>query len=231
MERVSCNSIRDMLPLYIDEVVSAETREMVETHLKGCEVCRRELEDMKQPVTLPEEEPQRLRHFVKKRERKRMLRSAAAAVCVCLTLLAAAGYFIFGRLADSEDVRYRTGFQCDNVSYVGEHNGLPTWVLFVDAGEEPVFVRQEFIYGDLVIDGERVPKEIRFYIYKSYLESMKGTWCMGYDIPDQWTLPEDYDCTVTIIFADRELRWSMREEGLFDENAEHDPGVCFGCGR
>lgn len=42
-----CNIIRDLLPLYLDEVCSEESRELLEKHLEHCEACRRELDEMK----------------------------------------------------------------------------------------------------------------------------------------------------------------------------------------
>lgn len=42
-----CYIIRDLLPLYLDEVCSKESRKLVEEHLEHCEACRRELEEMK----------------------------------------------------------------------------------------------------------------------------------------------------------------------------------------
>lgn len=43
---LSCEVIRDLLPLYHDGICSAESRQLVEEHLKTCDVCRQELEDM-----------------------------------------------------------------------------------------------------------------------------------------------------------------------------------------
>ena len=53
MKKNTCNIIRDILPLYLDEVVSEDTREMVEEHLQTCEACRREVKLMKADVVLP----------------------------------------------------------------------------------------------------------------------------------------------------------------------------------
>ena len=33
MEKINCNVIQDILPLYIDDVVSDDTKELVEEHL------------------------------------------------------------------------------------------------------------------------------------------------------------------------------------------------------
>lgn len=44
---ISCEIIRDLLPLYVDEVCSNDSRVMVDRHLQGCESCRTELNYMK----------------------------------------------------------------------------------------------------------------------------------------------------------------------------------------
>ena len=41
MEKINCNVIQDILPLYIDNVVSDDTKELVEEHLQNCEICQR----------------------------------------------------------------------------------------------------------------------------------------------------------------------------------------------
>jgi len=50
--RNECNIIRDILPLYIDEIVSEDTVSFVEEHLEKCAACRTELENMKAPNAL-----------------------------------------------------------------------------------------------------------------------------------------------------------------------------------
>lgn len=42
-----CSVIQDLLPLYIDEVCSQESRKLVEAHLAECTVCGQMLEEMK----------------------------------------------------------------------------------------------------------------------------------------------------------------------------------------
>lgn len=44
---ISCEIIRDLLPLYVDEVCSDDSRNLVENHLQGCEGCKTELNYMK----------------------------------------------------------------------------------------------------------------------------------------------------------------------------------------
>ena len=42
--KINCEVIRDLLPLYADDVCSAASREMVEEHLQDCNDCREELD-------------------------------------------------------------------------------------------------------------------------------------------------------------------------------------------
>ena len=41
--KISCNVIRDLLPLYHDDVCSEESRELIEEHIKICDDCKSEL--------------------------------------------------------------------------------------------------------------------------------------------------------------------------------------------
>ena len=55
MKEIKCTIIQDILPLYIDDVVAQDTREMVEGHLKKCGKCKKEYESMKGNLFLPAE--------------------------------------------------------------------------------------------------------------------------------------------------------------------------------
>ena len=50
--RNECNIIKDILPLYIEGMVSDDTVSFVEEHIKECTDCRAELEAMKRPTNL-----------------------------------------------------------------------------------------------------------------------------------------------------------------------------------
>lgn len=47
--RNECNIIRDILPLYAESMVSSDTADFVEEHLKSCGACRKEYEKAKEP--------------------------------------------------------------------------------------------------------------------------------------------------------------------------------------
>lgn len=53
MNKISCNVIGDLLPLYVDGVVSEDTKKLVEEHLAECAECRKAAEDMEKDLVLP----------------------------------------------------------------------------------------------------------------------------------------------------------------------------------
>ena len=55
MSKINCSLIKDLLPLYIDDLCSKETTEIVGNHLEICEECNKEYEALK---TEPKVKPQ-----------------------------------------------------------------------------------------------------------------------------------------------------------------------------
>ena len=53
--KISCEIIRDILPLYAEDMVSQPTRDLVDDHLAECEGCTKELEALRKPQKLPVE--------------------------------------------------------------------------------------------------------------------------------------------------------------------------------
>ena len=55
MSRVNCEVIEDILPIYVENMASPSTRELVEEHLADCEACRQKEAKMHGDVQLPED--------------------------------------------------------------------------------------------------------------------------------------------------------------------------------
>lgn len=60
--KVSCEIIKDMLPLYYDDVCSDDSKRMVEEHLVGCHSCKVELDRFKANFELSKEEIETIRN-------------------------------------------------------------------------------------------------------------------------------------------------------------------------
>jgi hypothetical protein len=50
MNYISCRIIEDLLPLYVDDVCSEESKKLIESHVSTCEECHKKLEEMKYSI-------------------------------------------------------------------------------------------------------------------------------------------------------------------------------------
>lgn len=80
--KITCDVIRDLLPLYAEELASADSAAVVREHLQGCEDCRGAYEGMKKPPVIVPEEPglETVRRGIWKR---RFLTALCAVLVVC----------------------------------------------------------------------------------------------------------------------------------------------------
>ena len=53
--KISCDIIRDLLPLYAEDMVSEDSKHLVDDHLCGCDACVKELMTLKKPQKVPVE--------------------------------------------------------------------------------------------------------------------------------------------------------------------------------
>lgn len=53
MKLVTCNVIEDLIPLYVEDMLSEDSRQLVEDHLDECEDCREYLKELKGMESLP----------------------------------------------------------------------------------------------------------------------------------------------------------------------------------
>ena len=100
MKEINCNIIRDILPLYVDDVVSDDTKQMVEEHLRNCEECSKEAELMKHKVYIPaEKEAPIIKNFKKSWRNKKLIISGLSILITGLILFGAFSFvFYFDRI-------------------------------------------------------------------------------------------------------------------------------------
>lgn len=53
MNKINCNIVKDILPLYVDNIVSEDTKKLVEEHLLICNECKKELSILKSDLETP----------------------------------------------------------------------------------------------------------------------------------------------------------------------------------
>lgn len=103
MTEVSCNIIKDLLPLYVEGLTSEDTNKLIEEHLAGCEDCRKLLADMTggegnpdEPGEAPTPEEKEAIDFMKKSNRKLkrgVVFTVIAIFALFLCLVLARGFF------------------------------------------------------------------------------------------------------------------------------------------
>lgn len=90
---ISCDVIKDILPLYAENMVSQATRKLVDEHLCDCAVCTELLGQLLKKDDIPAETNSDALMLVKKAIRKRKL--LAVLTCFFLTAAVALGAFAF----------------------------------------------------------------------------------------------------------------------------------------
>lgn len=95
MKKITCEIIKDILPLYVDDVVSADTRTMVEAHLAECESCKKEAEVMSKSIKIPlhktvEKEQAEVLNNLKKTFKNKKIRISIISVLATAGVLAGA---------------------------------------------------------------------------------------------------------------------------------------------
>lgn len=94
MSKVTCKTIVDILPLYVDGIVSDDTRKLVSEHLDHCPDCQKKYEDMKKEFSLPiDNDTKPLLQFKKEvsKGKKRAFRKgfliAIIFACICSAII------------------------------------------------------------------------------------------------------------------------------------------------
>lgn len=103
MEKITCEVISDLLPLYCDGVCSQDSRRLVQEHLEDCPGCRELLRQMKEECLLPDGEERKKEAAVKelasvwkKTVKRYFMRGVLITLCAC-TLLGG-GFWLLTRL-------------------------------------------------------------------------------------------------------------------------------------
>jgi len=83
---ITCNTARDLLPLYVDDILSADSRALVDNHLPECPPCTDELEALRRPAEPPKFNASAGLKQSKKRLRKLIITAAAVTALVAVAV-------------------------------------------------------------------------------------------------------------------------------------------------
>ena len=89
--KLSCDIVKDILPLYAEDMVSNATKDVVEEHICDCADCSKELESLKQAQKLPvEADVKSLKRVGDAIRRRRVLSVMAVFLLVATVLIGSA---------------------------------------------------------------------------------------------------------------------------------------------
>ncbi len=128
-----CSVVRDILPLYLENMVSEETAEAVREHLENCSECAAEFEAMKggkkvekvgkeMPIDLEAEVLRSIKN-IRKKIRKKVLRVGGIIAAILAAVLIAGGvlihFFPIYRIAEISLNNYYSKDQMKMALYIG----------------------------------------------------------------------------------------------------------------
>ena len=126
--KVSCDIIRDLLPLYAENMVSQASRDMVDEHLRGCDECTGELEKIRKTEIIALETDVSGMKRVEKTIRTRRLLAVAAAVFTVLSIFAWLWGFMNAPVyLSAEDAIVSVEKQADNALVVDYYDYVRGW--------------------------------------------------------------------------------------------------------
>lgn len=174
-KKLDCDIVKDLLPLYYDDVVSETTKNAVKDHLGDCESCLKEYRDfcIETPEIKEENTGKRFGKMVNRQKLRQRIKIAVAVIVACLVL--AGTYYLLTQvpMVNVDDVEVEKVYLYDGL--VGE---------------------KFFIIGNLT--GYSGPKSS---YHKCYTENGKNVYEVGikksvftqYDEKDKWLLTDTID--------------------------------------
>lgn len=107
--KIPCSVVRDLLPLYAEEMTEEETRALVDEHLEECSECSKRLEEIRAAAAVPAENTavdtaKPLLALKKTINKRRRITAAIAALCVFILLFSA-----FHRINEWHQVPWEEG--------------------------------------------------------------------------------------------------------------------------
>lgn len=201
---MQCHIVKDLLPSYVDGLVSSETEKDVQEHLVDCSDCQLVYEQMKAPISqTPLQTDVKEINFLKKIKAKtiRSIIIGVAAIIIVFGVLT--WIFAIGSPAKSSDVSVET-------NHLGQD-----WVIHFElTNGKALSVRSEFTYGE----NESGDKIVTGLILKPYaIQPSKFLFeCDNFTTGYMGTEHPTSDFTVTVRYKDKDVVYSMTDEGLFE---------------
>lgn len=208
MKKIKCTIIQDILPLYKDDVVSTDTKEMVKEHLNHCESCTKEYEYMQEDMVIP---TVKIAPILQKTNRKwRMNKWIIGGLSVAFTsLILFSSYFLVFHY--DTVIPYSEGLveveQQDNNELVSRFNGVSYYSFNA--------------VGPFILEVNGKEKQVIFLYYTKTIANSptKKTFSNGEERHEQDLIfPLDKEEEVdAIYYADYNIKKVMKNENYWND--------------
>jgi len=190
MKKTDCSVVRDLLPLYIDDVCGAESKELVDEHLKQCRECTAEKIKMKGEIELPKDTGikalMNIKITISKRVKRVIVILGSLLLTVIITVTAGILLSTYPVSVAYEDIdgRFVTLKQAGNSTIVSEMNEnyelCSTWEC---VGEDADGMKLYVVYvGYLTTPIIELRKGIVNHLYPGYVNYQSDwIWSTGLD--------------------------------------------------
>lgn len=233
---VTCDIIRDLLPLYAEDMVSDDSKQLVDEHLCGCDACTRYLGEMKKQPPVPVEmEPESLSKVKKMIVRRRVL-SVLASVLTLLTLASFVITYLFAPFQLTKEqalddfyvqedggvvIDYSSGVHGRGFSGINENWFITQYSNRYDIwkGENRKSIEEQYGADGIITEEERLRYENIDIVYGSW-QSADG------NIQSDASIPEREDAM--LMTGGGEWNWWYADPtGLGNDVLLHDAGKEF----
>ena len=203
MERkTECEIVQDLLLGYVDGVLNAESKKLVEKHLSECEKCRKRLENIRKDIKENENNQEKEIDYLKKIRRKARIKSILIALGIIVLILLGIYLYQFITICSisnkAENSLSSNNFYKETTDIIGEGETVVTRTYYKDGkyksvsdiyteeGIETSLIKYATINSDEIIYISEVNKQIsvekgKFTKMINEEESLKGVTLLPFD--------------------------------------------------
>ncbi|MFB0919615.1 MAG: zf-HC2 domain-containing protein [Oscillospiraceae bacterium] len=216
---MKCYVVRDLLPSYIDGLVSDETKKDVGEHLENCVDCRTLCEQMKTPI-VPEavNTDGKEINFLKKIKKRTIRNIVLIITALVIGFGVLAWIFAIGTVVKSGDVLANTEFQYNTVYIDNIPKLTKEWVIHFElTNGKALKADTEYLFGT----DENGLKSVKgciitlYEVQPSRLIIENNNYTFGYSYSGDE--PPATDQIITVRYKDQKVVYSMKDEGLYEQ--------------
>ncbi len=157
MDIITCDVIKDLLPLYVDDVLSADSKTLVDEHLSSCKKCSDYHNKMKSPekqdTCAISEDKKALKLIRKQLITRRLITILITVICVAALL----GGLFYGIVVHEKYIPYEeTGLYVSDEALRTNREYYKSVGIYTPDGETLFIYMTTTAFIDLTDDGERL---------------------------------------------------------------------------